>query len=154
MADYVSPQVTCCDDGCALHSVLGRNPTDDRQEAPGNRPWTSKCSSPAYGGHAHWSIRYPGWRGWIPYCESYASPTDAQWELNTRPEQEQLDALQHEIEELKEKNETIEKEQEDLLVLLADNDVRIKKFKSILTTNNIPIPESEEESDEDDDDEI
>ena len=68
--------------------------------------------------------------------------------------QTQLQLQQKAYGELKEKSETIEKEQEDLLVLLADNDVRIKKFKSILTENNIPIPESEEESDEDDDEEI
>lgn len=78
-----------------------------------------------------------------------ASTTDA---VKIHELQQQLQLQKRAYEELQEKNETIEKEQEDLLVLLADNDVRMKKFKNVLTTHNIPIPESEEESDDDDDD--
>ena len=54
--------------------------------------------------------------------------------------------------EQKQKNETLEKESEDLLVLLADNDGQIKKYKGLLTENNIELPESEEDEDDDDDD--
>ena len=47
----------------------------------------------------------------------------------------------------------MEKEQEDLLVLLADNDARVKRYKALLRDNNLEPPESEEEEDEEDEEE-
>ena len=47
--------------------------------------------------------------------------------------------------ELSLKAETMEKEQEDLLVLLADNDARVSRYKALLRDSNIEPPESEEE---------
>lgn len=69
---------------------------------------------------------------------------------------QQLQSCQEMCQELKVKNETLEKEQEDLLVLLADNDSRIKKCRELLKSNNIDFPESEEEEEEesDSDDEL
>ena len=66
--------------------------------------------------------------------------------------QQRLHKLQSLYDEQKQKNETLEKESEDLLVLLADNDSKIKKYKGLLVENNIALPESEDEEDEDDDD--
>ena len=66
--------------------------------------------------------------------------------------QQRLHKLQSLYDEQKQKNETLEKESEDLLVLLADNDGQIKKYKGLLTENNIELPESEEDEDDDDDD--
>ena len=66
--------------------------------------------------------------------------------------QKQLVDLQRNYEETKKKNEMAEKEQEDLLVLLADNDARMKKYRTLLTDNNVELPESEGEDDDDDDD--
>ncbi len=66
--------------------------------------------------------------------------------------QQQLKQLQLAYGKLQETNATIEKEQEDLLVLLADNDTRNKKYRTLLVENNIDIPEEEEEGDEGDSD--
>ena len=55
--------------------------------------------------------------------------------------------------ELSLKAETMEKEQEDLLVLLADNDARVKRYKALLRDNNLEPPESEEEEDEEEEEE-
>ena len=63
----------------------------------------------------------------------------------------QLVDLQAKFEALQVKNQTLEKEQEDLLVLLADHDSKIRKYKSLLTEKNIQLPESEEDSDENED---
>lgn len=59
---------------------------------------------------------------------------------------QKLVILQKENDELKSKNTVINKEQEDLLVLLADNDSKIKKYKSLLLANNVQFEESDEES--------
>ena len=55
--------------------------------------------------------------------------------------------------ELSLKSEAMEKEQEDLLVLLADNDARVKRYKALLRDNNLEPPESEEEEDEEEEEE-
>ena len=55
--------------------------------------------------------------------------------------------------ELSLKAETMEKEQEDLLVLLADNDARVKRYKALLRDNNLEPPESEEEDEEEEEEE-
>lgn len=62
--------------------------------------------------------------------------------------QQQLKQLQLAFGKLQETNKTIEKEQEDLLVLLADHDARNTKYRSLLVGNNIDIPGEEEEEDE------
>ena len=64
-----------------------------------------------------------------------------------------LKQLQIAHEELQQNNITLEKEQEDLLVLLADNDSKIKKYKTMLEENKISLPESDDDDEEDDDDE-
>ena len=64
-----------------------------------------------------------------------------------------LRQLQTAYQELQEKYDTAEKEQEDLLVLLADNDTKIKKYKAILAENKIPLPESDEDDDEEEEEE-
>ena len=65
----------------------------------------------------------------------------------------QLKQLQNANQQLISKNTTLEKEQEDLLVLLADVDSKIKKYKSLLLEQNIKVDESEEDEDEGDEDE-
>lgn len=59
------------------------------------------------------------------------------------------------LKEVQDKNEIMEKEQEDLLVLLANNETKIKKYRSLLVEHNIELPEENDDSDdyEDDDDE-
>ena len=61
----------------------------------------------------------------------------------------QLFDLQAKFDALQVKNQTLEKEQEDLLVLLADHDTKIKRYKSLLIEKNIQPPDSEEEEDSD-----
>ena len=68
--------------------------------------------------------------------------------------QQSIRKLQQENEQLRSRNETVEKEMEDLLVLLADNDTQLKQYKTLLTDNNIQIPESEEEEEDDDDEDV
>jgi hypothetical protein len=63
-------------------------------------------------------------------------------------------SLQKAYDELKENHEVTEKEQEDLLVLLADNESRVKKYKELLNCNNIPVPDSDSGGDTDDDDDV
>lgn len=64
--------------------------------------------------------------------------------------QQQLTQLKTTYQEARVKNETMEKELDDLLVLLAEHDSRNQKFKSLLLENNIPLPEEEEEGGSDD----
>lgn len=49
------------------------------------------------------------------------------------------------LEEVTEKKQVIEFEQEDLLVLLAENDTKIKKYRGLLMEKGIPLPNEEEE---------
>ncbi|XP_078317868.1 general vesicular transport factor p115-like [Crassostrea virginica] len=51
---------------------------------------------------------------------------------------------------VEEELETLKKEQEDLLVLLADQDTKIANYKKLLKDNNIPV----EDDDDDDDDDL
>jgi hypothetical protein len=69
--------------------------------------------------------------------------------------QKQLAQLKTSYQEAKTNNEKMEKETNDLLILLAEHDARNKKYKSLLVENNIPIPEEDEEEDdgEEEDDE-
>ena len=62
--------------------------------------------------------------------------------------QQQLKQIQLINQELTDKNSVMTKEQEDLLVLLADNDSKIKKYKNLLFSHNIQLDESEEEDSE------
>ena len=62
--------------------------------------------------------------------------------------QQQLAQLKATYQEAREKNETIEKEMEDLLVMLADRDSLSGKLKSLLLHNNIRLPEEEEEEED------
>lgn len=57
----------------------------------------------------------------------------------------QVQQLQTALREVQERNETLEKETEDLCVLLADLDTKKKKYLSLLSENGIECPESEEE---------
>ena len=59
------------------------------------------------------------------------------------------------LKEVQDKNEIMEKEQEDLLVLLANNETKIKKYRGLLVEHNIELPEENDDSDdyEDDDEE-
>lgn len=67
--------------------------------------------------------------------------------------QQQVKQLQMKCGDLEEKNQFSEKEQEDLLILLANNDVKIKKYRSLLIDNHIEVPEDEESDEEDDESE-
>ncbi len=64
--------------------------------------------------------------------------------------QQQLKQLNRAYIKLQETNQTIEKEQEDLLVFLADHDAKNKKYHKLLVDNNIDIPDEEEEEEESD----
>ena len=67
---------------------------------------------------------------------------------------QKLSQMQLENDSLNDKIAVISKEQEDLLVFLADSDSKIKKYRSLLVANNVELGESEEsDSDEDTDDE-
>ena len=67
--------------------------------------------------------------------------------------QRQVSKLTITMQEVQEKNEIMEKEQEDLLVLLANHDTKTKKYRSLLVEHNIELPEENEESDDYEDDE-
>ena len=62
--------------------------------------------------------------------------------------QQQLAQLKASYQEALQKNGTIEKEMNDLLVLLAEHDARDKKLKTVLQENNIPLPDDEEDEEE------
>ena len=53
-------------------------------------------------------------------------------------------------EKLKKVKQTLEQEQDDVLMLLAEEDHRIKKFKTLLQENKIEFLESESEEESDD----
>ena len=55
--------------------------------------------------------------------------------------------------DLQSKSEVIEKEQEDLLVLLADNDNKVKKYKNLLLQHNLEVPTTDEEDEDETGDE-
>ena len=55
-------------------------------------------------------------------------------------------------EELKKTQQTQQDQQDDLLVLLAEKDARIKKFKTLLQENKIEFSESESEGEEEESD--
>ena len=65
-----------------------------------------------------------------------------------------LKQLQASYEELQKTKQLQEAEQEDLLVLLAEKDQKVNKFKALLQENKIEFSESEseEEGEETDDD--
>jgi len=65
-----------------------------------------------------------------------------------------LKQLRKAYDELKKTQERQQEEQNDLLVLLAEKDQVLKKFKTLLQENRIEFsdPESEEEDEESDDD--
>ena len=68
---------------------------------------------------------------------------------------QKLSQTQLENDSLNEKISVISKEQEDLLVFLADSDLKIKKYRSLLGANNVELGESEEsDSDEDSDEDL
>lgn len=82
----------------------------------------------------------------------------AQPAVSSAQDDSQADELQQQLLKLKsmyieekEKGEAMEKEMEDLLVLLADNDSKIKKYKGLLIENKITFPDSDDDDDEDDD---
>ena len=64
--------------------------------------------------------------------------------------QRQVSKLNITLRDVQEKNELMEKEQDDLLVLLANHDTKTKKYRSLLVEHNIELPEESEESEEDD----
>ena len=61
--------------------------------------------------------------------------------------QQQLKQLEIAYRELQKSHEATEKEQDDLLVLLANHDQKEKKYRSLLLEHNVEIPEDEEGSD-------
>ena len=67
--------------------------------------------------------------------------------------QKQLAQLKTSYQESKTHNERMEKETNDLLILLAEHDTRDKKYKTLLMENNIPIPEEDDEEEEEEEDE-
>lgn len=67
--------------------------------------------------------------------------------------QQQLAQLKTSYQEAKGSNKTMEKEMNDLLILLAEHDTRNKKYRNLLMENKIPLPEEDEESEEDEEDE-
>ena len=62
--------------------------------------------------------------------------------------QKQVSKLNITLRDAQEKNELMEKEQDDLLVLLANHDTKTKKYRSLLVEHNIELPEDSEESEE------
>ena len=62
--------------------------------------------------------------------------------------QQQVKQLQMKCGDLQEKNTMAEKEQEDLLVLLADHDSKVNRYRSLLVENGIELPEDEESEDD------
>ena len=67
--------------------------------------------------------------------------------------QRQVNKLNVTLKEVQEKNEIMNREQEDLLVLLANNDAKTKLYRSLLIEHNIELPEENDDSDEDDEEE-
>ena len=67
--------------------------------------------------------------------------------------QQQLAQLKTTYQEAKGKNETMEKEMNDLLILLAEHDARHITLKNLLLENNIPLPKAEEEEEGESEDE-
>ncbi len=69
-----------------------------------------------------------------------------------------IEQLEKALQEVEGRNESLQKETDDLYVLLADNNTKISNYKSLLMQNSIPLPESEsegsEEEEEDDDEEV
>ena len=57
----------------------------------------------------------------------------------------ELDVLHQSYTKMEESKKTVEKEQEDLLVLLANHDVKAKEYRALLTAHNIPLPKELEE---------
>lgn len=62
--------------------------------------------------------------------------------------QQQLAQLMTTYQEVRGRNETVEKEMDDLLVLLADHDSRNQRFKKLLLENNIALPDEDKEEEE------
>lgn len=57
----------------------------------------------------------------------------------------ELGVLHQSYTKMEESKKTVEKEQEDLLVLLANHDVKAKEYRALLTAHNIPLPKELEE---------
>lgn len=53
--------------------------------------------------------------------------------------EEEKNSVMSEKEGVLEELDTLKKEQEDLLVLLADQDTKIANYKKLLKENNIPV---------------
>lgn len=53
--------------------------------------------------------------------------------------EEEKNSVVNEKEGVLEELDTLKKEQEDLLVLLADQDTKIANYKKLLKENNIPV---------------
>eukprot|EP00731_Ephydatia_muelleri_P024667 Em0016g938a len=58
---------------------------------------------------------------------------------------QELEALRQDYSKLEESKRTVEKEQEDLLVLLANHDSKAKEYRALLTAHSIPLPKELEE---------
>ena len=58
--------------------------------------------------------------------------------------QRKLTQLQRAYQQMQERNQTVEKEQEDLLVLLAEHDAKHKKYRSLLREHDVEVSEEEE----------
>jgi hypothetical protein len=67
--------------------------------------------------------------------------------------QQRVSQLETSLEEMTEKKGLMEAEQEDLLVLLAQNDTRIKQYRALLMEKGVEIPEEEEEDEEEEESE-
>ena len=67
--------------------------------------------------------------------------------------QRKVQQLEKALKEVQEQNETLEKETEDLCVLLADHDQKEKKYKALLVKHGIELPESESEGDSEEEEE-
>ena len=66
-------------------------------------------------------------------------------------EQRKVRQLEESLKETTEKLGLVEKEQDDLLVLLSENDTKIKKYRALLIEKGVDIPEDEEEEEEESD---
>ncbi len=67
--------------------------------------------------------------------------------------QRKVSKLNITLRDFQEKSELMEKEQDDLLVLLANHDTKTKKYRSLLVEHNIELPEESEESEEEEEEE-
>ena len=82
----------------------------------------------------------------LPPSQVQAPPTPpGVEELETKVRQ-----LEASLREETEKRETIEAEQEDLLVLLAENDTKIKTYRGLLIEKGVELQEEESSSEEED----